>query len=92
MTIYYECGIPAKLVPVQFIGYAKSPAHELTQCINAVIRLKRNGGCWYYKRGDVLHVPPHAVVEKAGIKNGFQMVRNAKLPGVDLDNLLPPRV
>lgn len=77
-TIYYEAGIPASLIPCQFIGWRKTPAHEVTGMWNAVIKLKRTHGA--YKTGEVLNVPPHRVVEKAGRRDFFIRVRNAQLP------------
>lgn len=88
-TIYYEAGLPASLIPVQFIGWAKSPGHELTGCFNAVIRLKRSHGA--YQKGEVLHVPTWSVVEKAGRRDYFQLVRTAALPAIDPANLIPAR-
>lgn len=88
-TIYYEAGIPATLIPCKFIGWAKSPAHELTGCINAVIRLKRSHGA--YRTGEVLHVPARSVVVKAGRRDYHQLVRSAPLPDVDRANLIPAR-
>lgn len=89
-TIYYEAGLPATLIPVQFIGWSKSPIHEVTGAFNAVIKLKRTHGA--YKRGEVLHVPHRSVVVKAGQRNYFQLVRTAQLPAIDPENLIPSRV
>lgn len=89
MTIYYECGFPAELVPVEFIGWAKSPLHRLTNCVNAVVKLKRKPRASYYNCGEVLHVPAHSIVEKVGFKNYHQRVRGAELPAIDYANLLP---
>ena len=91
MTIYYECGFPAELVPVEFIGWERSPLHHLTGCINAVVRLKRKPMAVSYYKGEVLHVPSYRVVEKAGIRNYNQLVRPAALPPVGDANLLPAR-
>lgn len=88
-TIYYEAGIPASLIPVQFLGWAKTPAHELTGCFNAVIRLKRSRGA--YQCGEVLHVPARSVVIKAGRRDYFTRVRAAALPPIDPNNLIPAR-
>lgn len=88
-TIYYEAGLPATLIPVKFLGWAKSPAHELTGCFNAVIRLKRTRGA--YQCGEVLHVAPWAVVVKAGRRDYFTRVRAAALPAIDPNNLIPAR-
>ena len=89
-TIYYEAGLPATLIPVQFIGWAKSPAHDVTGCFNAVICLKRSHGA--YRAGEVLHVPRGSVVVKAFRRDYFQYVRPAPLPPIDPANLLPARV
>lgn len=88
-TIYYEAGIPATLIPCQFIGWAKSPAHEFTGCFNAVIRLKRDSGA--YRKGEILHVWSRYVVVKAGRRDYRQLVRSAPLPDVDRANLIPAR-
>lgn len=80
-TIYFEAGLPATLIPVQFIGWARSPAHDVTCCHNAVIRLKRAAPG--YPLGEVLHVPARAVVVKAGRRDYCQLVRPAPLPPVD---------
>lgn len=77
-TIYYEAGLPATLIPVQFLGYAESPAHDITCLYNVVIKLKR--GSPSYQSGEVLHVPLRAVVEKAGVRDYHQMVKPAALP------------
>ena len=89
-TLYYEAGIPATLIPVRFIGWAKTPGHELTGGINAVIRLKRSAPG--YQTGELLHVPARSVVEKAGRRDYFQRVRNPALPAVDLSSLIQSRV
>lgn len=89
-TIYYEAGLPAALVPCQFMGWSKTPAHELTGCFNVVIRLKRAAPG--YRRGEVLHVPARAVVVKAGRRNYHQIVRPAPLPPVDTVTAMPARV
>ena len=86
MTIYYECGIPAELVPVKFLGWAQTPI-GLPGRYNAVIEIKRKPKFTSYERGEVLHVPPWSVVEKAGTRCGFQRVRPAALPPV-VENLL----
>lgn len=88
-TIYVECGFPATLVPVSFIGWAKTPTHDVTGRFNAVVKLKRTKGA--YQLGEVLHVPPYSVVHKAGRKNYHQLVKPAKLPPVDLVGLIPSR-
>lgn len=88
-TIYYEAGLPATLIPVKFLGWAKTPAHDLTGLYNAVIRLKRSRGA--YSCGEVLHVPARSVVEKAGRRDYFTRVRSATLPPVDPANLIPAR-
>lgn len=90
-TIYYEAGLPATLIPVRFVGWAKSPAHDVTGCLNAVVQLKRtHQGA--YQCGEILHVPAGSVVQKAGRRNYFQLVRPATLPAVDPANLLPARI
>lgn len=89
MTIYYECGIPAVLIPVQFLGWAKTPGHSATGLHNAVVRLRRSGGG--YRTGEVLHVPASSVVEKAGRRDHRQLVRPAFLPAVDPAFVLPSR-
>jgi hypothetical protein len=91
MTIYYESGLPARLIPVQFIGWAKSPMHDVTGCVNAVVRVKREL-LPYYPRGEVLHVPARCVVEKAGRRDYHQLVRPAQLPPVDRNDLMEARV
>lgn len=87
-TIYYECGIPATLIPVEFIGWSKTPAHDVTGQYNAVIRLKKSHGSCYQK-GEVLHLPSRCIVEKAGKSDYFIMVRQAALPDIDKENLIP---
>lgn len=77
-TIYYEAGLPATLIPVQFLGYAETPLHETTKLYNVVIRLKRS--IHGYHKGEILHVPARSVVEKAGVRNYHQMVKPATLP------------
>lgn len=89
-TIYYEAGLPATLIPVQFMGWAKTPGHELTGCFNAVIRLKRTHGA--YIKGEVLHVSSRSVVVKAGRRDYHQLVRPAALPPIDPAKLLPTRI
>ena len=64
-TIYYEAGIPARLIPVQFLGYAETPG---------------------YQSGEVLHVPARSIVEKAGRRDYFQLVRAASLPSRTAEN------
>lgn len=89
-TIYFEAGLPATLVPVRFIGWAKTPMHEQTGLFNAVIRLKRAAPG--YQRGEVLHVPSTTVVVKAGRRNYHQIVKPAPLPPVDPSNVMASRV
>lgn len=89
-TIYLEAGFPATLVPVAFLGWAKSPAHDVTGCFNAVVRLKRSAHC--YHAGEVAHVPAWCVVQKAGRSNYKQRVRPAPLPPIDRSNLIDSRV
>lgn len=89
-TIYFEVGFPASLVPVAFIGWAKSPAHDVTGCVNAVVRLKRSAPG--YRCGEVLHVPAWAVVEKSGRRDYKQRVRPAPLPQIDHSKLIDSRV
>lgn len=88
-TIYYEtrCG----LIPCKFLGWAKSPAHEVTGRYNAVIKLLRDGEGIAYKKDEVLHVPSWSVVHDAGVKDYLQMVRKAELPPVDEKQLIPTR-
>lgn len=88
-TIYFEAGLPATLIPVQFMGWARTPAHDVTGCHNAVVRLKRSAPG--YPRGEVLHVPARAVVVKAGRRNYHQLVRPAPLPAVDPATVIPAR-
>lgn len=88
-TIYYEAGLPACLVPVAFIGWAKTPIHDVTGGFNAVVRLKR--ATPGYPCGTVLHVPRWAVVHKSGRRNYKQLVRPATLPPVDPSNLIDSR-
>jgi len=87
--LYYEtrCG----LIPCKFLGWAKSPAHDVTGRYNAVIKLLRDGEGIAYKKGEVLHVPRRSVVYDAGVKGYHQMVRNAELPAVDENNLIAAR-
>lgn len=89
-TTYYEAGLPATLIPVQFIAWAKTPAHAFTGCHNAVVRLKRSHGT--YRAGEVLHVSPNAVVVKAGRRDYHQLVRQAELPAIVKADVLPARV
>lgn len=90
MTIYYEAGLPATLIPVQVLGWAPTPAHDLTGLYNVVIRLKRSHGAYHV--GEVLHVPQHSVVVKAGIRDHFIRVRQAPLPARTDANTLQARV
>lgn len=89
-TIYYETGIPARLVPVAFVGWAKTPIHDVTGRFNAVVRLKR--ATHGYPCGTVLHVPVWSVVHKAGRRDYKQLVRPAALPPVDPLKLIDSRV
>lgn len=89
-TIYFEAGIPATLIPCQFIGWAKTPAHDVTGLFNAVIRLKRSHGA--YHAGEVLHVPARCVVEKEGRRDYHQLVRTAALPARTEANTTSSRV
>lgn len=89
-TIYYEAGLPATLVPCAFIGWAKTPGHELTGCFNAVVRLKRAAPG--YQKGEILHVPARAVVIKAGRRNYHQLVKAAPLPPVDPATVMQSRI
>lgn len=91
-TIYFEAGLPATLIPVQFMGWAKTPGHDVTGCHNAVIRLKRAAPG--YPLGEVLHVPARAVVVvvKAGRRNYCQLVRPAPLPPVDPAKVMNSRI
>lgn len=88
-TIYYEAGLPATLIPVQFIGWAYTPGHVLTERFNAVIRLKRSSGA--YRRGEVLHVPARSIVTKAFVRDYHQFVNQAPLPALDDANIIPAR-
>lgn len=89
-AIYYETARHG-LIRCGFIGWAKSPAHEVTGCFNAVIKLREEvKGCGYHK-GEILHVPAWHVVEKAGVRGYHQYVRKAKLPEIKTDELLPSR-
>lgn len=78
MTIYYEAGIPASLIPCTFIGWAPTPAHDLTGVYDAVIRLKRTRGA--YHAGETLHVPAWSIVVRAGVRDHHIRVRPADLP------------
>lgn len=88
-TIYFEAGLPATLIPVQFMGWAKTPAHDVTGLLNAVVRLKRAAPG--YPLGEVLHVPARAVVVKAGRRDYCQLVQSAQLPPVDPAKIIPAR-
>lgn len=90
-TIYYECGIPGRLIPVQFLGYAEAPMHHITGLYNVVIKLKR-AVPGSYSPGDVLHVPTRAVVRKAGVQYGIQRVAPAMLPPRTEENTTKARV
>lgn len=87
MTIYYETARNG-LIPCEFLGYAKSPAHDVTGCFNVVVRLKRaeSGVMPGYVAGEVLHVPHRAIVEKAGRLQYHQLVRTAALPPRTAEN------
>lgn len=87
MTIYYEAGFPASLIPATFIGWA--PADALIGTHYAVIRLKRTKGV--YRAGETLHVPAREVVVKVGVRDGFIRVRGASLPARTDANTLNPR-
>ena len=89
-TIYFEAGLPARLVPVAFVGWAKTPIHDVTGCFNAVVRLKR--ATQGYPCGTVLHVPAWSVVHKAGRRDYKQLVKPAVLPPVDPLKLIDSRV
>lgn len=89
-TIYYEAGIPATLIQVQFIAWARTPAHDVTGCFNAVVKLKRAAPG--YQRGEVLHVPAWHVVVKAGRSDYCQLVRQAELPTRTEANTISARV
>ena len=91
MTLYYECGIPAELVPVKFLGWAPTPLHDATGAYNVVIKLKRKPKFTDYAKGEVLHVPAWSVVEKAGTCGGHQRVRPARLPAVNESQLFKSR-
>lgn len=91
LTLYYEAGIPATLLPVAFIGWAKTPGHDVTGQFNAVIRLKRGTKLGAYKTGEVLHVPAWSVVNKSGRRDYHQLVRAAALPPIDPANLIKAR-
>ena len=88
-TIYYEAGTPAYLIPCQFLGWAKTPAHDVTGCFNAVVKLKRSRGA--YHAGEVLHVPSWSVVTKSHVRDYHQYVRQAELPPRTEANTLPCR-
>lgn len=90
MTIYFETGADAQLIPVQVLGWAPTPAHDLTGLYNVVIRLKRAHS--NYHVGEVLHVPARAVVVKAGIRDYHMRVRQAPLPARTDANTLQARV
>lgn len=85
-TIYAECGLPASLVPVQFLGWIPSPVHDITGLYNAVVRLKRSAPG--YTKGETLRLPARSIVHKAGVRNGFVMVRQAELPARTDENTL----
>jgi hypothetical protein len=87
MTMYYEAGLPASLIPVTFIGWAA--ADPLIGTHYAVVRLKRTHGA--YRAGETLHVSPRCVVVKAGVRDGFIRVREASLPARTDANTLNPR-
>lgn len=89
-TIYLEAGFPATLIPVSFVGWAKTPAHDITGFYNAVVKLKRAAPG--YQRGEVLHVDGARVVVKAGRLNYHQLVKRAALPAIDPANVLQSRV
>jgi hypothetical protein len=85
-TIYYEAGIPATLIPVEFIGWTESP---LGYGFNATIRLKRSAPG--YSAGEIVRVPARSVVEKAGRRDYFIRVRPAELPvRTDSNTLVKP--
>ncbi len=88
-TLYYEAGLPASLIPVQFIAWAKTPLHDVTGCFNAVVKLKATHGA--YQRGEVLHVPAGSVVVKAYVRSFHQYVRAAPLPERTEANTIPAR-
>lgn len=89
MTIYYETARDG-LIPCEFLGYAKSPAHPVTRCYNVVIRLKRTKGG--YQCGEILHLPTWVIVEKAGRRDYRQLVRTATLPTRTGENTRDARV
>lgn len=89
MTIYYETARDG-LIPCEFLGYAKSPAHAATGCYNVVIRMKRTKGS--YQCGEILHTPAWTVVEKAGMSDYYQLVRTAALPARTDENTRAARV
>jgi hypothetical protein len=85
-TLYIDMHLTG-LIPVKFIGWAKTPAHTYTGCYNAVVKIKRNIGA--YKAGEVMHMAPWAVVQR--IRRG-RLIKNADLPPVDINNLIEARV
>jgi len=87
MTMYYEAGLPASLIPVTFIGWA--PTDPLIGTHYAVIRLKRTHGA--YRAGETLHVPARSVVVKAGVRDYQTIVREASLPARTDANTLKAR-
>lgn len=89
-TIYAEVGFPGTLVPVMFIAWARTPMHDVTGLYNAVVRLKKSF-CGY-TRNEIVHLPAHAVVVKAGVRNYHQLVRPAELPARTPENTITARV
>lgn len=89
-TIYYAAGIPATLIPVQFIAWARTPAHDITGGYNAVVKLKRAAPG--YQRGELLHVWAGYVVVKAGRRDYRQIMRSAELPKRTESNTIAARV
>lgn len=87
-TIYYETARNG-LIPCEFLGWAKTPAHETTGLYNAVIRLKR--GKAGYETGEVLHVPPFYVVVKSHVQDYHQYVKPAELPPVNPETVAGAR-
>lgn len=87
-TLYYETALSG-LVPVRFIGYAKSPAHYVTGGVNVVVKVTRGTGT--YKAGEVFHLPRWVIKVKAGRRDYQQLVRQAELPAVDKTQLINAR-
>jgi len=72
------------LVNCQFLGYAPTP---LELGFNVVVKVKKQSRL--YDKGEILHLPHWAIVQKDRKLNYCQLVKMAKLPVITDDLILP---